>query len=145
MAYPKPEVGLVLGYHYLWYFEESEGHVEGLKNRPCTIILSISDGDDQIVTVLPITHTEPKNSAEGIEIPLNTKIRLGLDDNRSWVILNESNKFIWPGYDLRPAKNKSLTQIDYGILPPKFFNELKIKLLSYLNEGKGQIKSVNRK
>jgi len=144
MAHPKPEVGLVIGYNYLWYFEENEGHIEGLKNRPCTIILSILDGDDQIVTVLPITHTEPKNSAEGIEIPLNTKIRLGLDEGRSWVILNESNKFIWPGYDLRPVIDKSSTQIDYGILPPKFFNELKIKLLAYLKKEKGQIKSVNR-
>ncbi len=144
MAHPKPEVGLVLGYNYLWYFEECQGHSEGLKNRPCTIILSILDGDDQIVTVLPITHSEPKNSAEGIEIPLNTKIRLGLDDDRSWIILNESNKFIWPGFDLRPAKNKSSNQIDYGIIPPEFFKELKIKLLAYLKEGKGQVKSVNR-
>ena len=32
-----------------------------------------------------------------MEIPLATKARLGLDDARSWIVLNEANRFIWPG------------------------------------------------
>jgi hypothetical protein len=34
------------------------------------------------------------------------------------VVLDEFNVFIWPGYDLRPIKNK-YGRIDYGFLPPK--------------------------
>jgi hypothetical protein len=37
-------------------------------------------------------------------IPAATKRRLGLDDARSWIIVTESNRFIWPGRDLRQEK-----------------------------------------
>ena len=36
-----------------------------------------------------------------IELPQQTKTRLGLDDERSWVIVSEANDFAWPGPDLR--------------------------------------------
>ncbi|QRM53803.1 hypothetical protein F3Y30_03950 [Sinorhizobium sp. BG8] len=34
--------------------------------------------------------------------PLATKPRLGLDDERSWTALTESNSFVWPEADMRP-------------------------------------------
>lgn len=131
MPYPKPEVGLVIGYSYLWQNEEKQGYVEGRKNRPCAIIFSVvNEEDEQIVMVLPITHTESHNSDDGVEIPLATKKRLGLDGERSWIIISELNKFVWPGPDLRPISRQQTEKYDYGFLPPTFYDEIKEKLLS---------------
>jgi len=60
MALPEPECGLVVSYSYLWSNEQRAGKIEGLKNRPCAIVLvAKSDGDRRKVTVAPITHTPP--------------------------------------------------------------------------------------
>jgi len=143
MPYPKPEPGLVIGYSYLWQNEEQQGHVEGGKNRPCAIIFTvINKEDEQIVAVLPITHTEPLNQDEGVEIPHSIKKRLGLDDECSWVIVSELNKFVWPGPDLRPASREELEKYDYGLLPPIFYEEIKVKLLFLYRQRR--VSSVKR-
>jgi hypothetical protein len=78
------------------------GQEEGVKDRPCAVILvTADDAGDQVVTVLPVTHTPPHNLAFAVEIPQATKSRLGLDDERSWIVLTEANRFIWPGPNLR--------------------------------------------
>ena len=53
-----------------------------------------------------------------IEIPRRVKEHLGLDDERSWIVLDEFNVFTWPGFDLRPIKDRG-GRVDYGFLPPK--------------------------
>jgi hypothetical protein len=65
-----------------------------------------------------------------MEIPLETKRRLGLDDARSWIVLNEANDFSWPGPDLRPAVQGDLQTVVCGALPPLFFSALKKRLAS---------------
>jgi len=74
-----------------------------------------------VVTVAPVTHSEPANPGNTIEIPLSTKRRLGLDSARSWVMVNEVNRFAWPGPDLRPA---TAERFDYGLLPPALFQRI---------------------
>ena len=54
-----------------------------------------SDGET-IVTVAPITHRDPDEPDVAVELPTATKERLGLDADRSWVIVSETNKFVWP-------------------------------------------------
>lgn len=49
------------------------------------------------VTVLPVTHAPPSVPELAVEIPAAPKRRLGLDDERSWVVLTEANRFLWPG------------------------------------------------
>jgi hypothetical protein len=57
---PKPEPGLVIRYSYLWHAESLEGREEGSKDRPCALVLAAMSKDgSMIVTVLPITHSEP--------------------------------------------------------------------------------------
>jgi hypothetical protein len=51
---------------------------------------------------------------KAIEIPQATKKRLGLDEEPSWVITTEVNRFIWPGPDIRAVPGGSLA---YGYLP----------------------------
>jgi len=38
--------------------------------------------------------------AKAPESPQATKRRLGLDDERSWIVLTQSNQVIWPGPDM---------------------------------------------
>jgi hypothetical protein len=143
MPYPNPEPGLVIGYSYLWKDEAERGQVEGLKNRPCAIILSVRNDDgERIVSVVPITHSPPADPDAAIEIPQRTKQRLGLDDERSWVVLSEYNKFVWPGPDLRPISRTKNDQYDYGFLPPKLFDQLKMKMLEQIK--KQQVRTISR-
>lgn len=137
MVYPDPEPGLVISYSYLWSEEAAAGHAEGRKNRPCAILLVIrkSKGEPPGVTVAPITHSLPRDPEVAIEIPTRVKRHLGLDGERSWVILDELNVFRWPGYDLRPIPDKA-DRYDYGLLPPKFFESI-VKKFSELRRERG--------
>jgi hypothetical protein len=88
----------------------------------------IREGDHPIVRVLPVTHIPPIDPADAIEIPVATKIRLGLDSDRSRVVLSEANDFIWPGPDLRPVPGSSPNTVAYGYLPPGFMRLLRERL-----------------
>jgi hypothetical protein len=115
---PKPIVGQVINYAYLWQSEHVRGQEEGLKDRPCAVILVIAaDDDEERVTVLPITHTPPRQPELAIEIPTATKRRLGLDDERSWIVLTEANRFTWPGPDVRRTGRGDAASVVYGELP----------------------------
>jgi hypothetical protein len=124
MPIPSPEPGLVISYAYLWHREHQAGQDEGSKSRPSVIVLAVERSEDgaTAVTVLPITHSAPLESASGIEIPAAVKRHLGLDGDRSWVIVSEGNEFLWPGYDLH--KRPHTDRYDYGFLPPRFFDRV---------------------
>jgi mRNA-degrading endonuclease toxin of MazEF toxin-antitoxin module len=93
VSLPIPEPGLVVRYGYLWRSEHKRGQEEGRKDRPCVIVLTVrQETGRSVVLVAPITHAPPKTSDEAVEIPLQTKQRLGLDDARSWVVVNEVNR-----------------------------------------------------
>jgi len=122
---------MVIRYAYLWRSEHDEGIEEGGKDRPCAVLLAvINDAGDQKVVVLPITHTPPHDPAEAIEIPPATKRRLKLDDERSWIVLAEANRFTWPGPDLRPMKSGDTTTILYGELPGDLFRKVRERWLA---------------
>ena len=121
MIVPEPVPGLVIGYSYLWLREAETGQEEGRKDRPCAIVLvSVDEAERKIVQVLPITHSPPADPTEAIAIPIETKKRLGLDSEPSWIMISELNEFTWPGPDLRPAKGSD--KAAYGFLPPRLFN-----------------------
>lgn len=122
-------VGWVFRYAYLWHWQHREGREEGDKDRPCLVlaIVATDEAGAPVVRVLPITHTPPADPAGAVEIPADVKRRLGLDDQRSWIILTESNRFVWPGPDLRPLDSASGY---YGALPPGLFNEVKRRFVA---------------
>ena len=96
-GFPEPEVGLVISYSYLWK-EEEQGLVEGRKDRPCAMVLTVEvpaaeSSRRKQVAVAPITHSLPYDPNVAIEIPPRIKEHLGLDGKRSWVILEEVNIF----------------------------------------------------
>jgi hypothetical protein len=130
VSWPEPTPGLVIRYAYLWRREHDAGREEGVKDRPCAIIVAVdtSEGEKQVY-VLPITHTPPHEPEDAVELPPATKTRLGLDSERSWVVVSEGNSFIWPGPDLRPLPGQSLETAAYGMLPPSFFARVKLRFL----------------
>jgi hypothetical protein len=131
VSLPKPEPGLVIRYSYLWLREHREGREEGVKDRPCAIVLAARDSDNQThVLVVPVTHTPPANLAEALELPAAIKRHLGLDTERSWIVLNESNLFGWPGPDLRRIGDRDDGSVAYGFLPPRFFAELRRRFVA---------------
>mgnify|MGYP001278479101 CR=1 FL=1 len=122
-------VGWIFRYAYLWDWQYREGREEGDKDRPClvlAIVMTTQDGAP-LVRVLPITHTPPANPADAIEIPVEVKSRLRLDAERSWIVLTESNRFTWPGPDLRPLGTASGY---YGALTPGLFAEVKRRFVA---------------
>jgi hypothetical protein len=128
---PKPEPGLVIRYSYLWLREHREGREEGTKDRPCAIVLaSRRHGDETQVLVVPVTHSPPENLADALELPPPVKQHLGLDSQRSWVVLSESNLFDWPGPDLRRLGDRDNSSVAYGFLPPRLFAELRRRFLA---------------
>lgn len=140
MPLPNPEPGLVICYSYLWCSEYEQGKEEGVKDRPCAIILATQDEEgDTVVMVAPITHTSPSEPEHAIEIPLPTKRRLGLDSERSWIVLTEINRFVWPGPDLRPISKDHPDIFEYGVLPPSLFEKIKQGYLAQTSKRKSQI------
>lgn len=141
--FPRPAPGLVIRYAYLWHTEALAGIEEGAKERPCAIVLTTrNEQEKDIVRVLPVTHRRPDDLSLAMEIPLDTKHRLGLDDDQSWIILSETNQFTWPGPDLRPARPGEIESIVYGKLPGTFYDRLASRLIATLRQKKLRI--VNR-
>jgi hypothetical protein len=136
MAIPNPEPGLVVSYSYLWRHEHDFGHDEGIKYRPSVVVLVIERMGDEapLVTVLPITHRAPRDPTSAVEIPARVKRHLGLDHERSWVIVSEGNEFLWPGYDLR--KRSDADRYEFGILPGRFFDQVLAAFLARARSGK---------
>jgi PemK-like, MazF-like toxin of type II toxin-antitoxin system len=137
MPPPNPTLGLVISYSFLWTNEHNTGQTEGVKDRPCVIVLAIDDGPTgaKTVTVAPMTHSPPDDTKNAIEIPLSVKKALGLDEAPSWVVVNDTNEFVWPGFDLRPI---SRGRYHYGHLPPRLFAKIADAVARHWSEGAGK-------
>lgn len=131
MTWPTPQPGLVVRFSYLWKREADAECEGGVKDRPCAVIIAVADkGSRPRVLVLPITHAAPQPPDEGVELPRTTKTRLGLDDERSWVIVSEANDFAWPGPDLRFLPGQGPESAAYGFLPPIVFRVVRDRFLA---------------
>jgi len=138
VAIPEPEASLVIHYSYLWHREHVAGQDEDRKDRPSVIVLSVERASDgaSVVTVLPITHMPPRGPATAVEIPAAVKRHLGLDDLPSWIVVEEGDRIVWPGYDLRPVPNTN--RYVYGFLPPRFFAAVQNAFVALYRSGNGR-------
>lgn len=131
MSLPAPTPGLVIRYSYLWARERDAGREDGVKDRPCAVLLATRDeAGDLKVIVLPITHARPLDPDGAVEIPAATKRRLGLDEDQSWIVVTECNVFAWPGPDLRFARGAGPESVAYGLLPAKLFEIVRARFIS---------------
>jgi len=142
MALPVPAPGLVVAYSYLWHGQHLAGAEEGRKTRPCAIVVALADEDgDTKVYVAPITHSRPADP-HAVELPAAAKRRLGLDDAPSWIVTSELNRFIWPGYDLRPISRDNPDVFAWGFLPVETFAAVKRGIATH--QRGGRLKLVSR-
>lgn len=125
MALPDPAPGLVISYSYLRRDQHHAGAEEGRKARPCAIVVAMTDDDgDTKVYVAAVTHSRP-DDPHAVELPPAVKRRLGLDEAPSWIVTSELNRFVWPGYDLRPIARDRPDVFAWGFLPVEVFEALK--------------------
>lgn len=134
MAIPDPEAGLVIRFNYLWKREHELGRDNARHPRPCAIVLPHRRASDGLTMVLvaPITHSEPDADTQAVELPPRVKQHLGLDDARSWVVVDEVNEFAWPGFDLAPNPGG---EIAYGHLPSKLYEKIRLRVLECAQAG----------
>lgn len=126
MPLPVPKPGLVINYSYLWRSEASRGQNEGRKDRPCVVILAVEDIDgEKIITVAPVTHSPPVEAHTAVEIPPLVKRHLGLDDQKSWIVTTEVNRFTWPGPDLKPIARDKPDQFSFGFVPGDLIRKIR--------------------
>ena len=129
----------MIGYAYLWRDEAPRGADEGRKDRPCVIILSVQSlAGELIITVAPITHTRPSDPGIAVEIPASTRRRLALDDQRSWIIASDLNRFTWPGVDLRPT-TRDAHAFAYGLLPRALYRKVRNRVLALARAGRARL------
>lgn len=129
----------MIGYAYLWRDEAKRGQTEGRKERPAVIVLSVTRQDERtVVTVAPITHSPPARAELAVEIPPATKRRLGLDDERSWIVTDDLNQFVWPGVDLRPV-NRGAQTFAFGLLPAALYEEVRRRILAVARAGQASL------
>ncbi|WP_448207966.1 hypothetical protein [Azospirillum sp. sgz302134] len=83
--------------------------------------------------ILPITHQPPREGDEAVEIPTAVKQRLGLNAERSWIILSEANEDVWPSPDIRAIPGKPGV-FEYGCLHPNAVKGLSAAVNSAIAE-----------
>lgn len=134
MALPTPEPGLVIRFNYLWARKAELGRDNARYARPCAIVVARrTSGRVDEVMLVPVTHSPPGDNVMAIEMPPRVKAHLGLDDQRSWVVVDEMNVFQWPGFDLAPDAEG---RIAYGVLPPGLFSRIREGLIEAARAGR---------
>jgi hypothetical protein len=108
------------------------GRAQGSSSVVVAAVRRTADGQFR-VRVLPITHV-PAEPARSVAIPARVKRHLGLDDDASWIVLDEINEFAWPGVDLRPVSRAKPGVWTFGVLPTELFDEIRAKLRSILDQ-----------
>jgi hypothetical protein len=139
VTWPKPQPGLVIRYSYLWSREAATGREEGVKDRPCAIVLTVKHEGGDRVYVLPITHSPPTDPEDAVELPPAVKARMGLDEARSWIIVTEANHFLWPGPDLRFAPGAGPESVAMGLLPPALFRLVRDRFVDQVRRRRAKV------
>jgi hypothetical protein len=67
------------------------------------------------------------------------KQHLGLDSERSWIVLADVNAFYWPGPDLRTLPGREPATVAYGFLPPKFLQSVRDRFLALRRQRRAAI------
>jgi hypothetical protein len=104
------------------------------------VVARIEEAAGPLILVAPVTHKAPDKSMDAIEIPTNVKKQLGLDKDRSWIVVTELNRFIWPGPDIRPVPETGAPL--YDAVPDWLFERVRSGVLQH--SGDGRLKVTKR-
>jgi hypothetical protein len=130
---PEPQVGMVINYEYIWARQFKDGFKpeDRVKVRPCAILAVVEGKDDVTVYVSPMTHTAPYQPERSIKLSDDTSARLRMDCNNSWLMVDEVNKFTWPGDCLRRVFNREKPSYCYGMLPETVLLDARSKMKAF--------------
>lgn len=136
MKKPEPQVGLVIRYDFLWSHERERGFEGGVKERPCVIVTAIVRKADGLVEVLlaPVTHSRPQEGTVAIAIPPRVGRHLGLDDEHSFIIADESNSVAWDDVGIVPAEPGK--RWAYGRIPQALYEQLRASMFDLHSKRK---------
>ncbi len=95
-----------------------------------------ASGGTQLL-VAPVTHSPPDAPADAVEMPANVK--RDLDRERSWIVVTEVNRFLWPGPDVRPMYGGDPF---YGAIPDWLFVRVRSEIGALA--GRGEVKVIPR-
>ena len=101
------------------------------------VVARIVRGDEVELLVAPVTHSPPERAGDGIEIPPSVKRHLGLDKERSWIVLSELNRFLWPGPDIRIAPGRDTPL--YDAIPEWLFVKVREGIVQRSSAGAVQM------
>lgn len=93
------------------------------------VVARIERKTGTLLLVAPVTHTPPSPGDAAIEIPARVKKQLGLDEAQSWVVVNELNRFVWPGPDVRLVPGSGTPF--YDALPDWLFERVRQGVLDH--------------
>ncbi len=117
--FPRP--GDILNYIFL-FAHEAKARDEGIKERPCMVIMTIPE--EQRVLVAPLT-TKGDSYADTLPVP-DAVCRIAKLRGPTSVVLTELNIFTWLGYDVRPLHGSD--DIYIGRFPPGFTSSVMAKI-----------------
>lgn len=130
---PEPKVGMVVNYEYIWARQFRDGFKpeDRVKVRPCAILAVVEGKDDTTVYVAPMTHTAPYHPERSIKLGEDTSERLRMNCNNTWLMVDEVNKFTWPGDSLRRVFNRQPGGFCFGMLPEAVLRDAREKLKAF--------------
>jgi hypothetical protein len=135
---PKPELGLVVSYGFVWAGADRRPPPDAGKNRPCLIIdleevVESDIGGRKVmrVTYLPISHTPPRDGEQAVKVPPRVAHHLRLTEPASYIYTSYAVEDDWP-FDLVPIPG-SAGRFDYGLIPPKLFAAIAREFSEYLD------------
>lgn len=125
MPLPKPEIGLVVHYGFVWAGADRRPPPDASKSRPCLIVdleNAVEPAADSRplmrVTYLPISHMAPREGEQAIPVPPRVARHLGLTPERSHIYTSYAVEDDWP-FDVEQVPGSA--RFDYGLIPPRLF------------------------
>ena len=134
MPLPRPELGLVVHYGFVWSAADRKPPPDVGKDRPCLIVdlVEVEDAPNRKslrVTYLPISHVAPRRGEHAIAISPRVAQHLKLTSERSYLYTSYACEDDWP-FDV--AKAPGSERFDYGLIPPALFKIVAKNLQTFL-------------
>lgn len=77
------------------------------------------------IVVAPVTTKPPRQGTAAVEMPERVRRHLGLGNERCSIVVDEVNRFTWPGPDIRAVRRQGEPSPFYGKIPAKLFEQVR--------------------
>jgi hypothetical protein len=135
MALPRPELGLVVQYGFVWSSADGPPPPDAGKDRPCLIVdlfeIEETPGRKTLrVMYLPISHTEPRDGENAMLISPRVANHLKPTSQKSYLYTSYACEDDWP-FDLVQVPGHQ-GRFHYGLIPPTLFDAVIDEFRTYL-------------